>query len=71
MAKEKIQAVWYWIKLLGVMAAIVAYSLSAFAYIQTTFVSKDSFSIICQHLDKLEAKIDKLEDKIDQLKEKK
>ena len=46
--------------ILGIIAATLIYSLSAFAYLNATYVSRDSFSRLCSQIDNIEHKLDRL-----------
>lgn len=43
---------------IALIVSVLIYSLSGFAYMQTTYAAKDSLSLIMNALDRIESKID-------------
>ena len=46
-----------------VIVSLLAYAVAGFAYMHSTFVSKDIFEMLVKKLDRIEIKVDKLRSK--------
>jgi len=47
-------------EILGIVVLVLVYSITAFAYMHSTFPSKDSFNLMIKQVDRIENKVDKL-----------
>jgi len=48
------------LKMIGIVLAILVYTVSGFAYLHNTFSSKEVMQMICDRLDRIENKVDRL-----------
>ena len=51
------------LQIIGVIGAVIVYSVTAYSYLLERFVQKESFSLICERLSRIDDKLDRLIEK--------